>query len=156
MRQFDAFAPARASDTLARGGCRVKATAFYEYDPVENIVHVSFPDVKLESQAQIRAHFDRAVNFWREHCGGRKVYFVVNYDGITVNLRENDYYARQLKRVLECAVTIVRYGGDPLQRTAARLVHMKLHAPTRLYESREEALEVVRALRSGAATHERA
>ena len=43
----------------------------------------------------------------------------------------------------------MRYGGDSLQRTAARLYNMKLHAPSRLYESRDEAIAVVKAIQSG-------
>lgn len=67
-----------------------------------------------------------------------------------MNLRETDYYAQQMRRVLdECAITAVRYGGDSFQRTAARLYSMKLHSPTRLYDSREEAVRVVRALQAG-------
>lgn len=134
-----------------RVGGHVEPTVFHEYDPDENIVFVRFPTVALETQDDIRRHFDQSVAFWHEHCGGRKVFYVVNYDGLTINLRENDYYAEQLKRVLANAITIVRYGGDPLQRTAVRLVNMKLHAPTRLCESREEALAFVRALRHAAA-----
>lgn len=105
--------------------------------------------VHLETQTEIREHFDRVVTFWKTHCGGKKVYYVVDYDGFSVNLRENEYYAQQMRRVLPCAVTIVRYGGDALQRTAARLYNMKLHAPSRLYASREEAVRVVRAIQAG-------
>jgi len=125
-------------------------TFFQKYDEKDNVVHVTFPAVHLETRAEIREHFDRALSFWRENCGGKKVYYVVNYDGFSVNLRENDFYAEQMKRVVEtCAITVVRYGGDALQRTAARLYNMKLHSPTRLYDSREEALKVVQALKSG-------
>jgi hypothetical protein len=125
-------------------------TSFQEYDPVENIVYVTFPTVHLETRAEIKAHFDYAYDFWREQCGGRKAYYVVGYDGFSVNLRENEYYAEQMRPILEdCAITVVRYGGDALQRTGARLYNMKLHAPSRLYESREEAVAVVRALKSG-------
>jgi hypothetical protein len=128
-------------------------TFLQSYDAKTNIVHVSFPKVHLETRDEIRAHFDRVLAFWRDHCGGRKVYYVVNYDGFSVNLRENDLYAEQMRRVLEqSAITVVRYGGDSLQRTAARLYNMKLHSPTRLYDSREKALEVVRALQSGEMT----
>jgi hypothetical protein len=127
-------------------------TFFQSYDAKTNIVDVSFPQVHLETRDEIRAHFDRVLAFWRAKCGGRKVYYVVNYDGFSVNLRENDFYAEQMRRVLECSITVVRYGGDSLQRTAARLYNMKLHSPTRLYDSREKALEVVRALQSGEMT----
>jgi hypothetical protein len=132
-------------------------TFFQEYDAAENIVYVTFPKVHLETQPEIRAHFERVLAFWRTNCGGKKVYYVVNYDGFSVNLRENDYYAQQMRRVLDqCAITAVRYGGDSLQRTAARLYSMKLHSPTRLYDTREEALKVVRALKAGEMTIEAA
>jgi hypothetical protein len=125
-------------------------TSFHSYDPVENVVYVTFPLVHLETRAEITAHFEHAYNFWRDNCGGRKAYYVVDYDGFSVNLRENEFYAEQMRRILDdCAITVVRYGGDALQRTGARLYNMKLHAPSRLYESREEALAVVRALKSG-------
>jgi hypothetical protein len=126
-------------------------TSFQSYDAAENIVHVTFPLVHLETRAEIGAHFDYAFRFWQEHCGGKKAYYVVGYDGFSVSLRENEFYAEQMRRIIdECAITVVRYGGDALQRTGARLYNMRLHAPSRLYESREEALSVVRALKSGA------
>jgi hypothetical protein len=124
-------------------------TAFLRYDAAESIIDVTFPVVHLETQKDIREHFDRVVAHWRDTCRGRKVYYVVCYDGFSVNLRENEYYGQQMRRVMDCAITIVRYGGDALQRAATRLYNMKLHAPSQLYESREQALEVVRALKSG-------
>lgn len=128
---------------------KVNQTAIQRYDANENIVYVSFPNVYLETQDDIRGHFDRILEFWERECKGKKVYYVVNYDGISISFRENQFYATQMKRVIDCAITIVRYGGDPLQRTAARLVNMRLHSPSHLYESREEALAVVRALKKG-------
>lgn len=124
-------------------------TVFQQYDAAANIIYVTFPQVHLETRAEIREHFDRVVAFWRDTCRGRKVYYVVGYDGFTVNLRENEFYAQQMRRVMDCAVTIVRYEGDALQRTAARLYNMKLHAPSRLYASREAAIAVVEAIQSG-------
>ncbi len=124
-------------------------TSFQQYDAATNTIYVTFPQVHLETQTEIREHFDRVVAYWRKNCRGRKVYYVVGYDGFSVNLRENEFYAQQMRRVMECAVTIVRYGGDALQRTAARLYNMKLHAPSRLYESREAAIDVVKAIQAG-------
>lgn len=124
-------------------------TSFQNYDAAANIIYVTFPVVHLETQTEIREHFDRVVAYWRANCRGKKVYYVVGYDGFSVNLRENEYYAQQMRRVMECAVTIVRYGGDALQRTAARLYNMKLHAPSRLYESRQAAVDVVKAIQAG-------
>ncbi|WP_394835481.1 hypothetical protein LVJ94_00965 [Pendulispora rubella] len=121
------------------------------YDPEEEILFVSFPKgFHLETRAQVEVGFDRALEVWRSACGGRRVYFVVDYTNFSLNLNLNDFYVQQVKRVLnECAVTIVRFGGDPLARTGARLRSMKLHMPSHLYDSREEAIAVVRALRQG-------
>ena len=124
-------------------------TVFQRYDAATNTIYVTFPVVHLDTQTQIREHFDRVIAFWQAQCRGKKVYYVVSYDGFSVNLRENEYYAEQMRRVMDCAVTIVRYGGDALQRTAARLYNMKLHAPSRLYASREEAVRVVKAIQAG-------
>lgn len=127
-----------------------EVTSFHSYDPMENIVYVTFPHVHLETRAEITAHFAYVNKFWRDNCGGKKAYYVVGYDGFSISLRENEFYAEQMRPILEqCAITVVRYGGGPLQRTGARLYNMKLHAPSRLYESREEALAVVRALKAG-------
>jgi hypothetical protein len=125
-------------------------TSFHSYDPVENIVFVTFPKVHLETKAEIEAHFAQAYAFWRDTCGGQRAYYVVGYDGFSVSLCENEYYAQQMRPIVErCAITIVRYGGEALQRTGARLCNMKLHAPSQLYVSLEQALSVVRALKSG-------
>jgi len=121
------------------------------YSVVENIVFVSFPSgLHVATREEIRTMFDQVVAFWRTKCGGRRVYYVVDYTNHTSNLTENDFYAQQVKRVLdECAITIVRFGGDPLTRTGSRLRGMKLHVPTNLYATRAEAISVVRAIRDG-------
>src|SRR4051812_33223789 len=54
-------------------------TFLQSYDAKTNIVDVSFPKVHLETRVEIRAHFDRVLAFWRDHCAGKKVYYVVNY-----------------------------------------------------------------------------
>jgi hypothetical protein len=130
-----------------------QVTCLQTYDPDQNIIYVTFPQVlHLETQAEIREHFDHVVAFWEDNCGGRKVYYVVGYDGFTVNLRENDFYAEQMRRIKDqCALNVVRYGGDAFQRTAARLYNMKLHAPSQLYQSKEEAMAVVQGIRAGGA-----
>jgi len=124
-------------------------TAILRYDAAENILYYAFPNVTLETPEQIVTHFDWCMSFWRRHCGGRKVYCVVDLDGVHVNARHTNLYAAQLRRTLDFAITIVRHGGSSLQRTAVRIAHMKLHTPSRIYGSQEEALMVVKALKSG-------
>jgi hypothetical protein len=125
--------------------------ATLSYDKDENIVYMSFAEREdLQTREQIADHFTRVVSFWRAKAGGKKSYFVVAFDNVTINPSELDFYAEQTGRAHEiCAITSVRYGGNPMQRTVTRLAGMKIHRPSNIYETREEALAVVRALQKG-------
>lgn len=125
--------------------------AQWEYDAQRQILFVSHPrPVVLTTRADIQAYFDDGIRYFREHCPGGKVYVVVDYDNLTTNLDELEFYAGQVKRVMdECAITVVRYQGSLLQRMASRMIAIKLHTPSNTYGSREEALEVVRGLQRG-------
>src|SRR5262249_31752516 len=128
--------------------------ATLSYDRGENIVFISFDaPLELNTRDEIAAHFKRVVDFWRSNAGGHKSYFVVDFTNITINMAEIAFYAEQTGRAQEeCAITSVRYGGNPLQRTLTRLAGMRIHRPSNLYQTRDEALSVVRALRSGEVT----
>ena len=125
--------------------------AVWHYDATEKILFASHPTpTDLATRADMTAYFDDGIRFWRKHCGGEKVYIVVDYANLTTNLDELDFYAKQVKRVInECAITVVRYNGSLLQRMASRMTAIKLHTPSNAYSSREEALAVVRGLRAG-------
>jgi hypothetical protein len=125
--------------------------AVMKYDAAENIVYVWHPEpVFLKTREEIAAYFEANRKFWQDHCGGKKAYFVVDFDGQSTSTEHQDHYAACVKAALdECAITVVRYGGDMLQRLAARMAATKLHVPSNVYRSRDEALAVVRALRSG-------
>ena len=127
------------------------------YDLAENIVFMSFPTpLTLDTQQQIVAHFERVITFWRKNAGGRRAYFVVNFDNVTINVNELSFYAEQTKRAHAiCAIASVRYGGDSLQRTTTRLAGMKNHQPSNICATREEALAAVRALKKKARTTSR-
>ena len=125
--------------------------AEWTHDAARQILFVSHPrPVVLATRADIQAYFDDGIHFFREHCQGRKAYVVVDYDNLTTNLDELEFYAGQVKRVMdECALTVVRYKGSLLQRMASRMVAIKLHTPSNTYASLEEALDVVRGLQRG-------
>jgi hypothetical protein len=127
------------------------AQAELRYDKDENIIFIRFAEpTELVTQAEISAHFKRVVGFWRSHAKGKKCYFVVDIDNITINMKEIEFYARETDRAhAECAISSVRYGGNHLHRTLTRLAGMKIHRPSNLYETRQEAMDVVRALRAG-------
>ena len=126
------------------------STREFRYDAKEQIVFVRCPKpVRLETAAEIDAFFDESMEFWSSKVKTR-VYYVVDITNLSINMREVDAYARNIGRMLErCAITIVRHGGDPLQRTAGRIASMRLHVPSRIYATREEAVAVVRGLRDG-------
>ena len=103
-----------------------------------------------DAREQIAAHFEEVIGFWTSRAAGKRAYFVVDFDNITINVNELAYYAEQTRRAHElCAISSVRYGGNPLQRTVTRLAGLKIHRPSHIYETREQALAVVRALRVG-------
>lgn len=116
-----------------------------QYDPEQNILHVSHPrPVHLGGDEAIASYFDAIVRFWRRSCGGRRAYYLVDWNGFTTDIGLNALYAQHVKRVVdECAVIIVRYTENPLQRAAARFVSLKLHVPSNTYATRDDALKVI-------------
>jgi hypothetical protein len=128
--------------------------ATLSYDRENEIVFMSFAEREvLSTRAEIADHFTRVIAFWRANVAPKKAYFVVNFDNVNIDAAELDFYAEQTKRAHDlCAIMSVRYGGDPLQRTVTRLAGMKIHRPSNIYETREQALEVIRGLRAGLVT----
>ncbi|HTJ84100.1 MAG TPA: hypothetical protein VL400_20415 [Polyangiaceae bacterium] len=124
------------------------------YDAKSNILEVAHPShVKLATSDDIAAYFDDIHRFWRTSCAGNKAYYLVDWDGFEVNPRETDAYANAVKRIAsDCAITIVRFGSNPLQRTLGRLVAVKIHHPSNVYDTKAEALGVIAGLKSGAVT----
>ena len=129
-----------------------KAGAVWSYDDVEKIIFVLHPQpVDLATRADMAAYFDTGIAFWRRNCRGQRVFVVVDYANLSSNLREVEFYASQLKRVIDdCAITVVRYNGNMVQRMISRMAAIQLHTPSNTYGSREEALAVVRGIKRGA------
>jgi hypothetical protein len=125
-------------------------TREFRHDQTAGIVFVRCPNrVHLDTGDDIEAFFDESVEFWYR-CVKRRVYYVVDITNLTINMRHVDTYTRNIKRILAMsAVTIVRHGGGSLQRTAGRLASMKLHVPSHIYATREEAVDIVRGLQQG-------
>ncbi len=129
----------------------VRPAVQWSFDAKEKIIFASHvAPVALTTRDDITAYFDDGVRFWRAEAQGEKVYIVVDYRNLTTNLDEIEFYANRVKRVVdECAITIVRHSGSMVQRVAGRLTAMRLHAPSKEYASRDQALAVVRGLRAG-------
>src|SRR5260221_4348765 len=107
------------------------------YDRARNIVFMSFPDYEeLKTQDEIAAHFDRVVSFWRVNAGGKKSYFIVDFDNVMIDIKELEFYAQQTKRAHEiCAITSIRYGGSPPHPTATPLPRRKNPQPSAIHET---------------------
>jgi hypothetical protein len=129
------------------------SAATLTYDRDENIVWIAFPvPVELKTRPQIAEHFAHVIRFWRVQACGKKAYFVVDFDNLTIDAAELEFYAEQSKRAQDfCAIASVRYGGNPLQRTVTRLAGMKIHRPSNICETRHEALAMVQKLKEGEA-----
>jgi hypothetical protein len=120
------------------------------YDAKENVASVSFRGVHLKTTAEVDTHFDDLIRLWRQRCGGKKVYWVVDYADYSVDVRENESYTRNMKRIIDdTAVAIVRYGGTELQHAAVHLYSLRLHKTSHIYATREEALAVLDRLKKG-------
>jgi hypothetical protein len=122
------------------------------FDADENVIHMAFPrPIELRTREEITAHFDRVIAFWRSHARGKKVYFVVDFDNVTISVAELAHYAAQSRRAHDlCAIASVRFGGNSLQRTATRLAGMKIQRASNIFDSREEAMAAVRAMKAEA------
>jgi hypothetical protein len=107
--------------------------------------------VHLETSADVDAYFDAVAAYWRREVRGEKVYFVVSYDNFSSNPAVSERYAERVRAMLtDCALGVVRHGGDVPQRTTARRLAIMLHVPSNLCETREDAIEAVRGMRRGA------
>ena len=127
------------------------SSASWFYDEAANVVHVQHPSpVELRTRAEIAKYFDEAIEYCRAHLKGHKAYLVVNYDNLSFDTEEIDFYAGEVKRLSDDhALAIVRYNGSLVQRMAGRMAAIKLHKPSRVYGSREEAMAVVDGLKRG-------
>ena len=123
---------------------------FLAYNADENIAQLSFRDAHLKTPQEVNHHFDAVVALWRERCGGRKVYWLVNYEDFSVDMRQNGLYGERMLVVFDLtALAIARYGGSSMQKAAVHLYSMRLHKSSNFYASREEAMDVLRRLRDG-------
>ena len=120
------------------------------YDPTENIVYVSHPEpALLETEDDVRAYFDDVRRYWLANVR-QKAYYLIDWRGFELNIRQSDVYGECVKRVVQqCAITIVRFGKNPLQRAVTRAVSVKQHLPSHVYDTQEEARAVIRGLKRG-------
>jgi hypothetical protein len=121
------------------------------YDRDEEIFFLdNFANTTFVDEHQVDRAFGDALRFWRTHASGRRVYIVVDYTGVVIDPKVVDYFARKrAESVSQFTLGAVRYGGDLATRTALRAMAVKTHIPSNLYATREDAIAIVRGLRSG-------
>jgi hypothetical protein len=130
-------------------------TPSVSYDPDEQIMFVGFANQRFTSKEAIERAFATVRAFWRTKCGGRKVYAVIDYTNVEFDDSLTELYSSHVKRAVdEFTITTVRYTTDVHMRATLRVVGMTIHKPSNLYATREDAIEMVRALRAKKATVE--
>jgi hypothetical protein len=126
-----------------------------EHAPSEQMVVVrTTPGFELNTAAEMTAAIDVFVADIRAATRGKPIYLVVDYTNLKYSLALNEHLRAETVRLMRDAnvVTIVRYGADDLMRAAARTRAMRMHMPSHLYPTFEEARQVVADLRSGRIT----
>jgi hypothetical protein len=129
-----------------------------DYSPTDETVVLSCTEgFDLKTRNEISACVEQIVSDIRAVTKGRAIYLVIDYANLKFNLAENDFLRAETERMMRGAniITIVRFGADSLLRAAARTRAMKMHAPSHLYTTLEEARDVVAGLRRGAITGSR-
>jgi hypothetical protein len=119
------------------------------YDPIEQILFVGFAGLRLESEREIDEAFEAVRRHWVSACHGERVYCVVDYTGFSYPNLLSEHYATCVKRAVETySITTLRHTDDVSLRAALRVMSMKIHLPSNLYATRDEAIQVVRGLRA--------
>ncbi len=119
------------------------------FDADEQILLVGMANLRFESEPQIAAAFDEIARFWKRACASKKVYCVVDYTSFALEFALTDTFATYVKQAVDtCAIAVVRHTGDLTARATIRAVAIKIHQPSNLYATREEAMSVVRELRA--------
>lgn len=104
----------------------------------------------LETAEDVEGHFATLRAFWREHCTGQRVHWVVNYDNFSINpkaLTPEEQLRIVQEFAAQTALSMVCYGGSLLPRSRVRWLDGKLQGPLWLCETQEEAEATLRQLR---------
>lgn len=119
------------------------------FDRAEQILFVGFAGLDMQTEAQIASAFADVEAFWRHNCGGQKVYCVVDYTNFSLSVALTQTYAGYVKHAVETfGIAVVRYTTDVATRATLRAVAIKMHHPSNLYATREDAIAIVRGMRS--------
>ncbi len=121
----------------------------FSFDRAERILFVGFAGIDLQTAEQIARAFADIEEFWTRNCGGQKVYCIIDYTNFSLNVALTQTYAEYVKHAVETyGLAVVRYTTDVATRATLRAVAIKMHHPSNIYATREDAIAIVRGLRS--------
>lgn len=118
------------------------------YDMTTNIYDVDFSKLNLKYKAEVDALWEAIDNYWDINIK-RKSYILVNYSDFSPSSLLTSYWAIKVRAaVMKMAITSVRYSNQTMVRTVVRTSLIKVHLPSNMYGSRQEALAVIDGLKS--------
>ena len=119
-----------------------------EYDEKLGILEVSLAHLAPSSVADIEDLFQDIRSRWRVLCGDKKVYVLIDYTGFVLARAMQEAFGLQVRKITtDVAIAAVRYTDDLTVRTQMRALAIKIHRPSNIYSTREEALGVIRGLK---------
>ena len=119
------------------------------FDRNEQILFVSFAGMRFETEAQIQRAFEKIRRFWVRECAGAKMYCVIDYTDFALDRALTAAWAVAVRHAMDhYAIAAVRYTTDISVRATLRAVAIKIHLPSNLYATREDAISVVQGLRA--------
>ena len=115
------------------------------YDPLENILHLWFPQaVRLLDAETVGVFFDEVVRDWVALCP-TKPYLLVNYANLHIAANLADEYARSIAGFQQMLLGTFRYGVAPnFTGVTVALGNLKLAVGANIFSDEASAREAIR------------
>lgn len=119
-----------------------------EYDSERNILFTE-DHGELGSEEEVDAFLARYAKIFEDL--GKKAYLVSNIDHLKVGAAVAEYYGRHASAVVDrYMLGFARWGTDNWARMTVRTSSRKADMPTRIFDTREEAVEEIERLKAAA------
>jgi hypothetical protein len=128
-------------------------TAHCSYSAEDNVWFVDiFAHARFSTARQVADAFAECRRYWKSHIN-KRCYAIVDYTGTTIDKAAAETFAEERQRIVsEITITTLRFSTDLEARTTIRAMSIKIHQPSNLYASRDEALKVVHHINAGLVT----
>jgi hypothetical protein len=122
----------------------------FVYSPADSLWSVNaLAGVHFVRLAHVVEVFEACHRYWELHIKQR-CYALVDYTDTVVDKGLVAAFAEERRRIVAgLTITTLRFTADIQARTAIRAMSIKIHQPSNLYASREEALAVLERIRTG-------